>query len=870
MKKSLKFIIYLFIIMWVIHACSDSQAIPLKCYQNQHDYSFMWWKKTIKEGNQVFAIKTSRYALDFDYKNLAIQSLIINRESSLEDAVLRETNAESIPEQIPFKLDFGLKTNGEMVWCKSTSGRDDDCQLVETGKYFQRRFITNLPELEGCDPFNSGLVISSWPDRLSFVLKVTLAERMEKADVITKITFPERYRDVKLKEDMVAFTKPGDGSGFIVLKTSSSANLSVDGLSVTAEFIGNDLLSKDSELSSGLVIYPVVDDIDKQMEKIADQENQPLLLKAEQIEPVPHPLEVRYSKEWGWHKVVLRNDMTESNKEAADPGEGNPGPQDDLNKRMERVLFTVENPSDFDRIVRLNFAKGRLIDGGSNVFSIPGISAVLRDTEGNPIGIPLQLSKNWHSGGRTGVDKHYFEGPWYHGLSMITVPANSTISLEYTSVNSLWGGVPAASHAQLCLIGWGSNQQWDQAAIGAWGENITYEPDLDQASAPILDFRPLLVKNPSGKKWGWTGNVGGADIFNYTKTDGKRGWHSRIRTQYKRYSPNYTEVTYAGIMDDQSMDFEYTASVGRSDDITRGIYKIKLKVLKDTDFNDFVVFQAAADMYHYGRSRTMAWGNEDGLQEEWAANIGDASGYVTEKQEAAGNVPWFSFTDGEFNADNQNRFLPANRGIVIREWKARINGEEGTLPWFAQYNTTAKGHGDPSNLFNITPPEGCTSFQAGDCIEAEIVLFIVPIHAEEYYGPNKNFKEALKAKANTWKMVYREAIGNDLQVEVSNGTLVNQYPVEIIAENNSAQFSITGGCGYVPLTITGVNNYRDPRLYRKVDGSWQRIDQSFHGNDFWQTEYNSSSETWDITYNINLDSKDDKRKKVDFRFEIKP
>jgi len=117
-------------------------------------------------------------------------------------------------------------------------------------------------------------------------------------------------------------------------------------------------------------------------------------------------------------------------------------------------------------------------------------------------------------------------------------------------------------------------------------------------------------------------------------------------------------------------------------------------------------------------------------------------------------------------------------------------------------------------------------------------------------------------------MVYREAIGNDLQVDVTTGTLADQYPVEISAENNIALFSISGGIGYVPLTITNVGDYRDPQLYRKVDGLWQQVDQSVHGNDFWQTEYRASTGTWDITYNVNLDTTGDKKEKNEFKFEI--
>jgi len=852
----------------MVASCKKQESLPPICYENQHDYSFMWWKNSIKTGNQVFAIKTNRYALSFDYPNLAIQDLSILKEVRPEVQVMRETNDESFPIMSPCQLKFGIDLNGSMSWCDSTSGLDDDCQLVITGKYYQRRFITSLPGMKHCDPYNSGLVISSWPDRLSFILKAIPSTGLKNPGLVTQITFPEKYNSLLEQGNIVGLKNPEDGSGFIVHQSAEATSLEVDGTRVTVKLEKADTLRAGEEINGGMIVYPIASDIDSEIKRIAEEQAQPLVVTAEQISPIESPMNVLYDKDQDWYEFVLRNDQTESEMTQAEPVEGNPGPQEDLNNRIERVLFTVSNPSNRGRVARLNFAKGQLTPGGSPVFSIPGISAVLRDQDGFPVGIPIQLSKNWHGGGRTGIS-HYYKGSWFYGLTMITIPANTDLTLEYTSVNSLWGGVPAASHAQLSLVGWGSNQQWDQSAIGAWGEMITYEPDLDQASAPVLDFRPMLVRLPNGRKWGWTGNIGGADIFNYTKTDGNRGWHSRIRTHYKRYSPNFTEVTYCGTMDDRSMDFEYTTSVGRSDDLTRGIYRIKLKVNEDISFKDFVVFQAAAETYHFASSNTLAWGNEEGLNEEWAATTGGTSRYITPKQVAEGTVPWFSFTDGRFSTTHQDaRFLPANRGFVIREWGARINGVDNVPPWFAEYNTTSGRHGGPSSLINIIPPEYCNRFQKGDYIEAEIELFIIPLHAEDYYGPNQNLAEALKTKANSWELVYREAIGNDLEVEIQSGRLLDSYPIKIEAEDNRAALVITGGMGYVPMVITNLSGFRNPQLSRKVNNSWQTVDQSVHGNDFWQADYNAANGSWDISYNLNLDTPGDERERAEFRFEL--
>ena len=353
---------------------SSLDSIPMKAYDNQQDYSFMWWKKTIKTGNQIFAIKTNNYTMAFDYPNLSINDLSIHNSKKPEDLVLRETNEQSFPVENHVELNFGFSVNGDMSWCKTTSGRDDDCQLIATGKYFQRRFITNLPDLKSCSAFDSGLEISSWPDRLSFILKVTPDEDLKNVAVVTNLKFPSKYSELLEKGGVKALKNPIDGSGFIILKSTDATSISVTGTTVNVILEKEDLSQAGKEINSGIIIYPISADIDSKLNEIAELEEQPLLVSAEQIAPKKTPLKVVYNKDLGWHEVILRTDNIESNKPAADPNESNPGPQDDLNNRMERVKFSVKNPSGSDKVLRLNFAKGRLTQDGSSVFGISGIS----------------------------------------------------------------------------------------------------------------------------------------------------------------------------------------------------------------------------------------------------------------------------------------------------------------------------------------------------------------------------------------------------------------------------------------------------------------------------------------------------------------
>lgn len=541
----------------------------------------------------------------------------------------------------------------------------------------------------------------------------------------------------------------------------------------------------------------------------------------------------------GWHRIDLNGVEpalpVSDSREQAQPPEQAGGMRDLRNDRLERVRLAINNPDHQERVARLCFEKTTF--RGPHVGSpITGLSALLRDASGQPTGIPVQLSKNWHRG-RGGSP---FDGQWFRGFTQLRVPAESTMHLELVMAYGHWGGVPAASHAQLSLLGWGSNQLWEESAIGSWGESICYEPDQVQTGASILDVRPLLVRAlPDGKPWGWTGNVGGGDFFRLEAKDGARVWRHNMKAEYVRVGPCLTEVTHAGQIG-SGIDHAETVSISRTDDIVRGTYRVRMDVREPLEFSRFAIFQIAADTYSYARPKKMAAGNSAGLTREWDAAWG-GNAYTTDPLECLGETPWVSL-HGE---DGLGDALPAgSRGIVIREWRAVLGGTEAQ-PWIAEHGTPSTRR--PSSTIDIVPPPAVTRLEKGDFIEAMIEHLVLPLTGEAYYGPNEPLRAALRENANSWEMVYREATANDRRVAVTRGTLEKLYPdVRIKVHEGTAEFTLHGGLGYVPLTLTGLASHRVGKML--IGG--EPVDQSVHGGDFWQTDYDADSGTWSQTFNV--------------------
>jgi hypothetical protein len=112
--------------------------------------------------------------------------------------------------------------------------------------------------------------------------------------------------------------------------------------------------------------------------------------------------------------------------------------------------------------------------------------------------------------------------------------------------------------------------------------------------------RPALALDPQCRR---------RRLLPVVRCGGQRVPHARMRTAYQRYGPCLTEVTYAGRIGD-GLEHSATVSLARTDDLVRGVYRLRLDVTRATDFSRFVIFQIGADTYSYTGERKMALGNE--------------------------------------------------------------------------------------------------------------------------------------------------------------------------------------------------------------------------------------------------------------------
>jgi hypothetical protein len=538
-------------------------------------------------------------------------------------------------------------------------------------------------------------------------------------------------------------------------------------------------------------------------------------------------LPVIHDPVYGWHRVLLT---------------GNTWRLEDEPDFTDRFRVEVENAGERAEPARLLFTRDHGYTG------VVGTAPVVRGLDGTPAGIPVQISKNWHTfPGKSTL----YEGQWLHNPLFLRVPAASASAFEYTLAYGSWGGVPPAAHAQLCLAGWGANGLWNQVAIGYYGEHICY--DMTTIACAVQDVRPLLCYGDTerAQQKQWTNNVGGGDFLRLVHADGSVFVKNNTRTVHKSPAPNLTDVTFHS---EYGPNGEIRAAMRvqtlRSDSLARHLHSMRYDVTGEVDWKQAGLYQAGSMQYGVNLDvGAVAWGDAGGLRQEWTDVRDRARPFTAEPFALDGEAPWVSLHDTVSMLGGKEEVLAANRGLVIRAWKARLGGKDAPVPWGVFWDVNQREN--PHVVFELTPPPGTGKLVPGDFVEAVVELVIIPGAAEDYYGPDEALHGALRADAGTWRMVHREAAGNAVRAEVRHGTLGQEVPLRVrVGADQTAEVALTGGLGHVPVTFAGLTAPVGYRLMQAPPAG-APVEICPPGADWRQTDPEADG-TWSMTFSLPL------------------
>lgn len=500
--------------------------------------------------------------------------------------------------------------------------------------------------------------------------------------------------------------------------------------------------------------------------------------------------------------------------------------------KVEEFVFEIENASS-------NFEYIPIVFNQTERFKwITGTVMALTDLEGRSTGIPIQVSKNWHKSYPT---KH--SGTWLRGSTMVPVNANSRRKLVLKVIAGYWDQAASASHSQLSLIGWNKySWKWDQSALGAWGESMTFDPGQKVAAAFIADVRPTFTTPTNGSAdHGWTENVGGGDFLKYFDRDNKYRWAKKLKTAYNWTGPNMTEVLYSGVTDNDSIRFTYKTQLVRANDYHRRFNHFKYEILKNIEPQRLVFYQLAADYYMLPEFEYYHHGNEFKVN-----RLKPRRGGNEYHDQITFNNHWIAIDDLNSGSNDAK----STRGIIWRS--SQINGMDFKL-YAHIYGRT---WGRSTSLFDFSGPSFMRYYRAGDVIEGEIEYIMPANSRESYWGYDRDFAHRLSESSHAWNLVQQEFSHNNFNVTVAGAKVLKNYPVDVeaIGPDLDVQISVPGtkGIGHIPVIVRNVGAHKTVYAYVYKDGHWlpaSENEANFLNHSYYQATINKNGKK-DYVFNV--------------------
>ena len=810
-------------------------------YTHPRDYGFIFWPENHRNQQSVFLniehIQTGFYGLIVDVSTMSLINMgMIDQVLSLEDASHSPNSLiTSLPNSsVSYTVTKGNVDHATDVFYGEGRATSNPSRLTDMGRFMQR---IDVPEItyNGTSDLEGNIWLAAMPRHLVMTHKVS--SQVAENDLTIKIDLSQllldQYPNEQFRLDGRAISltdQAGDGWTFIIPEyvgaTSQIIRRRDGSLSFERTFSGT---PAGQEISISVIMVPS-NAADENQLKVWLTPNEAVSVKYAQLNRDGSGGSSLNAASWDPERGLYVVNLA---------GLGGANWYDlSIHNRYNRHRLVIDNYLEDPVSIPIAFD-----GGGSSAYYITGGSPLLRDMNGEPVGAPVQISKNWHD-----------PPAWYHLYSSLFM-STGRHELEHTFAHSKWGEAYAVAHAQLSLIGWGQNQQWDESSIGAFGESITYDPDLTLNRAMVDDVRPFLVQ--ASNKWSWTGNVGGASFLVYDNGTGvARPDHElgRLKSNYLYTGPNLTDVVYTGITRDGKISARISTQLTRTDDLVRAYYHLNYIVNEDVTYERLALFQIASDRYADNGFKKYAYGNASAVLFDEDIPRHATTGYASPESRGIaieGVAPWVMLYDSEHDGGNLPEYY-ANIAFVVRDYQAQIGETLITTPHI-NINRTYNG-GWSQMAFELGVPYDPQNMMipAGSEISATVEYLIPPADKAVYYGESDYLSAMSEFSFQTTDMILKLAADNQLAVTPFVGNLIRSNPVEFNAAPGATatRFLLTGGLGYTPITIHGLARYDGWRLEKLENDTWVRVDQSVEGNDYWQAFDRASEQSFDLIFNV--------------------
>ncbi len=451
--------------------------------------------------------------------------------------------------------------------------------------------------------------------------------------------------------------------------------------------------------------------------------------------------------------------------------------------RYETATFSLRNDAKPRKvyICHESVIGGAIVEGG-----------VVLDKVGRPMPLVVQVSKNF-----AGEKEEKFYNPRDTPFSETFFPLYLRPG-EQTTLTSLH-----------LYQNWGRHMTKHWSSLGAWMDYFHSSTGVTETTCyvpfkfagfggvSIADFRAM------SQETFWSGqpqhdNLAGHSFLSFH--DGKNWQHSKYEsTSYRSTGPNWYDIRLNYLSADGTIKVIADVWETPQEDELRSFFNVRYEVQKPLRIENaqanFRFLSMTSSIQGLRFTRLAASGTGD-LPIDFSKAPFPVRGLTLPKQNAYLAI---------YGDHVRNR---GSNAIIIREFTGpRRIGPAASLQVGPYQNRFARDGKRDTRLL-LVPDVDRLELETGDVFE--INGYWLP------YGSRDN-AETPRRETVTY------GIDSPKVTSCKQGTVLSNLPVRIKASEDRAEFSITGGSDLIPVIVTGLSDWRHPRIWRKEKDRWRLL-----------------------------------------------
>ncbi len=415
--------------------------------------------------------------------------------------------------------------------------------------------------------------------------------------------------------------------------------------------------------------------------------------------------------------------------------------------------------------------------------------AILDDAD-TLVPLDVEVCKNFQG---DGGEPFYSIKDYQYGDSFFPVSAKAGEVLSFTLLNLYqnWGKFPLKQlssiefHVSYYHLSTGTTESNCIAPYFVFEKDGWLLPDFRTRSGNMWPEQPQF------------NSVGILKFVNYTPKalgiiDKETVLSEYVDAEISSVGQTYSDITQNFISDCGSYEYTLRHVEFPQTDENRTYYGVEINFLRDVNFANF---RRDFDIFNFN-GRSAKFDKAGYLDENNTPVVTDVEKTIATKYYTLGSdAPYFSFFDVSKDAEHEieARFA-CNFGLIVRDSEIVVGGEKADIPLaFREQSSTEDSEGV------LTLDTKKVSFKAGDSIKLNLILLPWGVGYEESDAQVLTVREDSALKPAT--------------VTATKGTVKEDKLVPtVIADNNEAAFTITGGRNNIAVRVDGFTNLECPEI----------------------------------------------------------